>query len=162
MNRWFHVWASGRTNRSLTPPPTRAFNPFAGLAHAHTLHPHPAEPPCGTQEERLSILDLAFRSRNPNPNRNLLSRIFDHEKLAVHRAALASLDWLEPVLQKPSTSLSLVDQLDRASNFDSAQCRRRQRRVHRSGSVPLLRHRPRLGDKQRCAQEVVAAGKDRL
>jgi hypothetical protein len=38
----------------------------------------------------LGYFDLAFRNRN----RNLMSRIFDHEKLEVYRAALAFLGWL--------------------------------------------------------------------
>jgi four helix bundle protein len=44
-----------------------------------------------------------------------MSRIFDHEKLEVYRTALAFLDWLEPVLQKLPKSLTVVNQLDRAS-----------------------------------------------
>jgi hypothetical protein len=43
-----------------------------------------------------------------------MSRIFDHEKLEVYRAALAFLDWSEPVLKNCPKSLSVVDQLDRA------------------------------------------------
>ena len=41
-----------------------------------------------------------------------MSRIFDHEKLEVYRAALAFLDWLEPVRQELPKSLSVVGQLD--------------------------------------------------
>jgi hypothetical protein len=63
----------------------------------------------------LRFLDLAVRSRNRNRNRNPMSRIFDHEKLEVYRAALAFLDWLEPLVQKFPKSLPVVDQLDRAS-----------------------------------------------
>lgn len=44
-----------------------------------------------------------------------MRRILDHEKLEVYRAALAFLDWLEPVLQKFPRSLSVVDQLDPAT-----------------------------------------------
>jgi hypothetical protein len=37
-----------------------------------------------------------------------MRRIFDHEKLEVYRAALALMDWMEPVLQKFSKSLFLL------------------------------------------------------
>jgi four helix bundle protein len=39
----------------------------------------------------------------------------DHEKLEVYQASLAFIVWLEPTLQKLPKSLSVVDQLDRAS-----------------------------------------------
>jgi hypothetical protein len=44
-----------------------------------------------------------------------MQRLFDHEKLEVYRASLAFLVWLEPVLEKLSKSLPVVDQVDRAS-----------------------------------------------
>jgi four helix bundle protein len=44
-----------------------------------------------------------------------VQRLFDHEKLEVYRASLAFLGWLEPILQKLPKSLSVIDQLDRAS-----------------------------------------------
>ena len=59
----------------------------------------------------LSFFRLAFRNRN----RNRVQRQFDHEKLEVYRTSLAFLVWLEPILQKLPKSLSVIDQLDRAS-----------------------------------------------
>jgi four helix bundle protein len=44
-----------------------------------------------------------------------VQRLFDHEKLELYRASLAFLGWLEPILQKLPKSLSVIDQLDRAS-----------------------------------------------
>ena len=42
-------------------------------------------------------------------------RQFDHEKLEVYQASLSFIAWLEPVLPKIAKSLSVRDQLDRAS-----------------------------------------------
>ena len=44
-----------------------------------------------------------------------MQRLFDHEKLEVYQAGLALIVWLEPILQKLPKSLSVIDQLDRAS-----------------------------------------------
>src|ERR1051326_1913713 len=44
-----------------------------------------------------------------------MQRLFDHEKLEVYQASLALIVWLEPILQKLPKSLSVIDQLDRAS-----------------------------------------------
>jgi four helix bundle protein len=44
-----------------------------------------------------------------------MNRQFDHEKLEVYQAALSFIAWLEPVLQELPKSLSVRDQLDRAS-----------------------------------------------
>jgi len=44
-----------------------------------------------------------------------MNRLFDHEKLEVYKESLAFIVWLEPVLQKLPKSLSVTDQLDRAS-----------------------------------------------
>ena len=44
-----------------------------------------------------------------------MRRYFDHERLEVYRAALSFVEWQEPVLQKLPKSLSVADQLDRAS-----------------------------------------------
>jgi four helix bundle protein len=44
-----------------------------------------------------------------------VQRLFDHEKLEVYQSTLAFLGWLEPILQKHPKSLSVIDQLDRAS-----------------------------------------------
>ena len=44
-----------------------------------------------------------------------MHRLLDHEKLEVYQASLAFVSWLEPILQRLPKSLSVVDQLDRAS-----------------------------------------------
>jgi len=44
-----------------------------------------------------------------------MNRQLDHEKLEVYQASLAFVAWLEPVLRKLPKSLSVTDQLDRAS-----------------------------------------------
>lgn len=44
-----------------------------------------------------------------------MNRLLDHEKLEVYQASLAFIAWLEPILQKLPKSLSVIDQLDRAS-----------------------------------------------
>jgi four helix bundle protein len=102
-----------------------------------------------------------------------MSRIFDHEKLEVYRAALAFLDWLEPVLQQLPKSLSVVDQLDRASTsiplniaegngkFTGAD-RCRFFDTARGSALEAAAALDVLVAKKRCAQEEVAAGKDRL
>ena len=102
-----------------------------------------------------------------------MSRIFDHEKLEVYRAALAFLDWLEPVLQKLPKSLSVVDQLDRASTsiplniaegngkFTGAD-RCRFLDIARGSALESAAALDVLVAKKRCAQEEVATGKDRL
>jgi four helix bundle protein len=40
---------------------------------------------------------------------------FDHEKLKVYQEALAFVTWLEPMMQKLPKTISVRDQLDRAS-----------------------------------------------
>ena len=44
-----------------------------------------------------------------------MNRRFDHEKLEVYQESLAFIAWLEPLLQQLPKSLSVWDQLDRAS-----------------------------------------------
>jgi len=44
-----------------------------------------------------------------------MNRQLDHEKLEVYQASLAFIAWLEPILQKLPKSISVTDQLDRAS-----------------------------------------------
>ena len=44
-----------------------------------------------------------------------MSCLFDHEKLEVYQASLAFVAWLEPILQKLPKTISVSDQLDRAS-----------------------------------------------
>lgn len=57
-----------------------------------------------------------FPTHNLNHNPNLLmNRRFDHEKLEVYHECLAFIRWLEPLLQRLPKSLSVRDQLDRAS-----------------------------------------------
>jgi four helix bundle protein len=102
-----------------------------------------------------------------------MSRFFDHEKLEVYRAALAFLVWLEPVLQKLPRSLSVVDQLDRASTsiplniaegngkFTGAD-RCRFFDMARGSALESAAALDVLVAKQRCSLEEVAPGKDRL
>jgi four helix bundle protein len=44
-----------------------------------------------------------------------MNRRLDHEKLEVYQASVAFIAWLEPILQKLPKSISVSDQLDRAS-----------------------------------------------
>jgi four helix bundle protein len=44
-----------------------------------------------------------------------MNPIFDHEKLQVYQESLHFITWLEPLLEKLPKSLSVRDQLDRAS-----------------------------------------------
>jgi four helix bundle protein len=44
-----------------------------------------------------------------------MNRCFDHEKLQVYQESLAFVAWLEPMLQKLPKTISVRDQLDRAS-----------------------------------------------
>jgi four helix bundle protein len=102
-----------------------------------------------------------------------VSHIFDHEKLEVYRAALAFVEWLEPVLQKLSKSLSVVDQLDRSSTsiplniaegngkFTKAD-RCRFFEIVRGSVLESAAALDVLVAKKHCVQEEVAAGKDRL
>lgn len=102
-----------------------------------------------------------------------MSRVFDHERLEVYQAALSFLDWLEPVLQKLPKSLSVVDQLDRASTsiplniaegngkFTSAD-RCRFFDIARGSALESAAALDVLVAKKRCTQEEVAAGKDCL
>jgi len=102
-----------------------------------------------------------------------MSRIFDHEKLEVYRAALAFLVWLEPVLQKLPKSLAVVDQFDRSSTsipLNIAEGNGKFTRADRCHFFDIARGSALesaaaldvLVAKQRCVQEEVAAGKDRL
>jgi four helix bundle protein len=102
-----------------------------------------------------------------------MSRVFDHEKLEVYRAALAFLVWLEPVLQRLPKSLAVVDQLDRSSTsiplniaegngkFTKAD-RCRFFDIAGGSALESAAALDVLVAKQRCVQEEVAAGKDRL
>jgi hypothetical protein len=96
----------------------------------------------------------------------------DHEKLEVDRAALAFLDWLEPMLPELPKSLSAVDPLDRASTsmplpiaagngtFTGADRGRCFDLARGSALASAAAWDVRVA-KQRCAQEDVAADKDR-
>jgi four helix bundle protein len=86
---------------------------------------------------------------------------------------LAFLDWLEPLLKKFPKSLPVVDQLDRASTsiplniaegngkFTAAD-RCRFFDMARGSALESAAALDVLVAKKRCAQEEVAAGKDRL
>jgi four helix bundle protein len=65
----------------------------------------------------ILIPPITFILANAYPARHAeaMNRRFDHEKLEVYRASLALLAWLEPLLQRFPKSLSVIDQLDRAS-----------------------------------------------
>ena len=105
--------------------------------------------------------------------RNLTHLLQISERESLYRAALAFLDWLEPVRQKPPKSLSVVDQLDRASTsiplnlaegngkFTGAD-RCRFFDIARGSALESAAALDVLVAKKRCAQEEVAAGKDRL
>src|SRR5204863_6617859 len=51
----------------------------------------------------------------PNPNPNPMNPMFDHEKLDVYRESLLFIAWLEPFLERLPKSISVREQLDRAS-----------------------------------------------
>ncbi|MCP5517210.1 MAG: four helix bundle protein [Verrucomicrobiales bacterium] len=99
--------------------------------------------------------------------------LFDHEKLEVYRASLAFVEWLKPVLQKLPKSLSVSNQLDRASTsiplniaegngkFTGAD-RCRFFDIARGSALESAAALDVLVAKQRCAQEEVAVGKERL
>jgi four helix bundle protein len=44
-----------------------------------------------------------------------MNPMFDHEKLEVYQESLRAITWLEPLLEKLPKSISVRDQLDRAS-----------------------------------------------
>lgn len=102
-----------------------------------------------------------------------MSHLLDHEKLEVYRASLSFIGWLEPMLQKLPKSLSVADQLDRASTsiplniaegngkftkpdrcrfFDNA----RGSALESSAALDIL------VAKGRCSLEEVLPGKERL
>jgi four helix bundle protein len=102
-----------------------------------------------------------------------MQRSLDHEKLQVYQASLSFIAWLEPLLQRLPKSLSVADQLDRASTsiplniaegngkftgpdrcryFDNA----------RGSALECAAALDVLVAKGKCASEEIAAGKDRL
>jgi four helix bundle protein len=102
-----------------------------------------------------------------------MHRQFDHEKLEVYQTSLTFVTWLEPVLSKLPKSLSVTDQLDRASTsiplniaegngkftgpdrcryFDNA----------RGSALESAAALDVLVAKGRCTGEEVLPGKDRL
>lgn len=52
---------------------------------------------------------------NPNLNLYPMNPMFDHEKLEVYQESLRFIAWLEPLLETLLKSISVRDQLDRAS-----------------------------------------------
>ena len=104
---------------------------------------------------------------------NPMNRRFDHEKLEVCQASLAFIAWLEPILQKLPKSLSVTDQLDRASTsiplnlaegngkFTGAD-RCRYFDNARGSALESAAALDVLVAKGRCAGEEVLPGKDRL
>jgi four helix bundle protein len=59
--------------------------------------------------------EFLFSVPNPNLNPNHMNPMFDHEKLEVYQESLRFISWLEPLLEKLPKSLSVREQLDRAS-----------------------------------------------
>ena len=102
-----------------------------------------------------------------------MSRLFDHEKLEVYQASLSFIVWLEPVLQRLPKSLSVADQLDRASTsiplniaegngkFTGAD-RCRFFDIARGSALESAAALDVLVAKGRCSSEEVTPGKDRL
>jgi four helix bundle protein len=102
-----------------------------------------------------------------------MSHLFDHEKLEVYQASLLFIAWLEPVLQRLPKSLSVTDQLDRASTsiplniaegngkFTSAD-RCRFFDIARGSALESAAALDVLVTKGRCSGEDVSPGKDRL
>ena len=102
-----------------------------------------------------------------------MSRLFDHEKLEVYRASLSLIAWLEPILERLPKSLSVRDQLDRASTsvplniaegngkFTSAD-RCRFFDIARGSALESAAALDVLVAKGRCSGEEVLPGKDRL
>jgi four helix bundle protein len=102
-----------------------------------------------------------------------MSRLFDHEKLEVYQASVAFIAWLEPLLRELPKSLSVTDQLDRASTsiplniaegngkFTSAD-RCRFFDIARGSTLESAAALDVLVAKGRYSVEEVLPGKDRL
>jgi four helix bundle protein len=102
-----------------------------------------------------------------------MNRRFDHEKLEVYQASLSFVVWLEPVLQKLPKSLSVTDQLDRASTSIPLNIaegngkftgpdRCRFFDIARGSALESAAALDVLVAKGRCSGEEVLPGKDRL
>jgi four helix bundle protein len=102
-----------------------------------------------------------------------MQRLFDHEKLEVHRMSLAFLVWLEPVLQKLPKSLAVVDQLDRASTSIPLNIaegngkftgpdRCRFFDIARGSALECAAALDVLRSKSRCVEADILPGKDQL
>jgi four helix bundle protein len=102
-----------------------------------------------------------------------MSRLFDHEKLEVYQASLSFMGWLEPVLQRLPKSLSVADQLDRASTSiplniaegngkftGPGRCRFFD--MARGSALECVAALDVLVAKGRCSGEEVSPGKERL
>jgi four helix bundle protein len=102
-----------------------------------------------------------------------MNRCFDHEKLQVYQESLAFVAWLEPMMQKFPKTLSVRDQLDRASTsivlnlaegngkFTSPD-RCRFFDIARGSALECAAALDVLAAQGRCELTLVAAGKERL
>jgi four helix bundle protein len=102
-----------------------------------------------------------------------MKRQFDHERLEVYQASLSFVVWLGPVLQKLPKSLSVTDQLDRASTSIPLNIaegngkftgpdRCRFFDIARGSALESAAALDVLVAKGRCTEDEVLAGKDRL
>jgi four helix bundle protein len=102
-----------------------------------------------------------------------MSCLFDHEKLEVYQASLAFVAWLEPILQKLPKTISVSDQLDRASTSIvlnlaegngkfTAPDRCRFFDISRGSALECAAALDVVVAKGRCEVSVVAPGKQRL
>jgi four helix bundle protein len=102
-----------------------------------------------------------------------MNRVFDHEKLEVYQEALAFVAWVEPLLQELPKSVSVRDQLDRASTsivlnlaegngkFTSPD-RCRFFDIARGSALECAAALDVLACQGRCESSVVEPGKERL
>jgi four helix bundle protein len=102
-----------------------------------------------------------------------MNRCFDHEKLEVYQESLAFVAWLEPLMQKLPKSISVRDQLDRASTSivlnlaegngqytSSDRCRFFD--ISRGSALECAAALDVLASQGRCELGVVDPGKERL
>jgi len=100
-------------------------------------------------------------------------RLLDHEKLEVYQTSLSFIVWLEPILRRLPKSLSVTDQLDRASTsiplniaegngkFTSPD-RCRFFDIARGSAFESAAALDVLVAKGRCTGDEISAGKDHL
>jgi four helix bundle protein len=102
-----------------------------------------------------------------------MNRCFDHEKLEVYQESLAFVAWLEPLMEKLPKSISVRDQLDRAStsivlnlaegngkHTSSDRCRFFD--ISRGSALECAAALDVLVSKGRCELTAVAPGKEQL